>query len=247
MSGLLPPAARELLAAAEQRTRGWSRATLAPERSRARGLAEVCTAALTTDDDDSTATALARGVAEIHAAQARSFPDNLFADHDYMAASLARRARASGDPPAYLAATCKRLAALQLLYGGETAIQFRYTHDFVYGYDWAKWVARGPDARADVLPFDDEFLDHMETRAHELLALIRNEDTVYPSLPRGQERNPFPFSREPVDEAALHRALVQRGELPVAAWDPEARPVWDRPYAELRVAQAERMGLLRSQ
>lgn len=241
----LPLAALGLLAAAEAQARGWSHATLAPERGRVRGLAEVCAAAVTADDDEATVMALARGLAEIHAAQARSFPDNLFADLDYMAASLVRRARETADPAASLTAACDQVARLQVLYGRETAINFRYAHDFVYGYDWAKWVARGSDTRHGVLPFDAEFLAHMEMRAHELLALIRSDDAVYPTLPKGQERNPFPFSREPADEAALHRALVQRGELPVAAWDPDARPVWDRPYAELRVAQAERMGLLR--
>jgi len=241
----LPQAAHSLLAAAEAHTRGWSHATLSPERDKSRGLVEVCAAALSPDDDEATVMALARGLAEIHTAQARSFPDNLFADHDYMAASLVRRARETTDPAASLTAACAQIARLQRLYGQDTAINFRYAHDFVYGYDWAKWVARGSDTRLGVLPFDGEFLAHMEKRAHELLALIHSDDAVYPTLPKGQERNPFPFSREPADEAALHRALVQRGELPVAAWDPDARPVWDRPYAELRVAQAERMGLLR--
>ncbi len=241
----LPRAALDLLAAAEARGRGWSHATLAPEREHVRGLAVVCAAALTAEDDEATAMALARGLAEIHAAQVRSFPDNLFADLDYMAASLVGRARETAHPAASLTAACAQVARLQVLYGRETAINFRYAHDFVYGYDWAKWVARGVDTRTEVLPFDAEFLAHMEKRAHELLALIRSDDAVYPSLPKGQERNAFPFSREPADEAALHRALVRRGELPVAAWDPDARPVWDRPYAELRIAQAERMGLLR--
>lgn len=241
-----PQAALDLLGAAEAQTREWSHATLAPERARAHTLTEVWTAALSPDDDEATAMALARGLAEIHTAQAGSFPDNLFADHDYMATSLVRRARETPDPPASLTAACAQIARLQRLYGQGTPINFRYTHDFVYGYDWAKWVARGTDTRTDVLPFDGEFLEHMERRAHELLALIHSDDAVYPSLPKGQERNPFPFSREPADEAALHRALVERGELPVAAWDPDARPRWDRPYAELRVAQAERMGLLRA-
>lgn len=239
----LPPDALAAIAAAEAQTRGWSHATLAPGRTRARDLKSVCEAVVR-DEDGALATALARGLAEILTAQARSFPENLFADCDYMAASLIGRARAAEDPLAYMAETSGTIARLQRLYGRETTIRFRYTHDFVYGYDWAKWVARGPETRAEVLPYDPEFLAHMEARAHELLALIRGDDEVYPTLPKGQERNAFPFSREPEDEAALHRALAERGELPVAAWDIDARPVWDRPYAALRVEQAERMGLL---
>lgn len=243
MSAALPQAALAVLAEAEAQTVGWSHATLDPERTRTRGLVEVCASVLTPDDDPVVVMALARGLADIHVAQARSFPDNLFADCDYMAASLIHRARAADDPADHLDATCGQIARLQRLYGCETTICFRYVHDFVYGYDWAKWVGREPDARAEVLPYDREFLAHMEERAHELLALIRSDDAVYPTLPKGQERNAFPFSREPADEAALHRALVQRGELPVAAWERAARPAWDRPYAALRAAQAERMGL----
>lgn len=243
----LPQAARALLGAAESElhARGWRRGSLAPGRTHARGLAEVCAAVLAPDDDPALARALARGLADITTAQARSFPDNLFSDCDYLAASLVRRAREATDPAATLTGACVQIARMQRLFGQDTAIRFRYAHDFVYGYDWAKWVARGPDTRAAVLPFDREFLAHMETRAHELLALIRTDDAEYPPLPDEQQRNPFPFSREPADEAALHRALAIRGELPVAAWDPDAKPVWDRPYAAMRVDQAGRMGLLR--
>ena len=40
-----------------------------------------------------------------------------------------------------------RMARLQHAYGRDTPIHFSYVHDFVYGYDWAKWVARGTDTR----------------------------------------------------------------------------------------------------
>lgn len=234
--------ARALLAAVEADldARGWGRASLAPGRSWARGLAEVCAAALAPGDGPTFALALARGLATITTAQADSFPDNLFADVDYLAVNLARRARDTVDPPAYIAETSAQVVLLQHLFGLGTAINFRYTHDFAYGYDWAKWVAREPTTRARVLPFDREFLTHMERRAGEMLAQIHDEEG---DVPTGEARNPFPFDREPAAEAALHRALADRGELPLAAWDPDARPVWDRPYAALRVAQAERMGL----
>jgi hypothetical protein len=232
-------------AEAELLARGWRRGSLAPGRAAASPLPVVWATALAPEDGRAVRLALARGLADIATAQARSFPDNLFADHEYMAASLVRRARAAEDPAAALAESCEQVAGLQRLFGQDTQIRFRYTHDFAYGYDWAKWVAREPESRAGVQPFDPEFLAHMQQRAHELLGLIRVDDSEYPSLPAGQDRNPFPFSREPADEAALHQALADRGELPLAAWDPDATPLWDRPYAALRLAQAERMGLLR--
>jgi hypothetical protein len=241
----LPPAAHALLAATDAALaeRGWLAGSLDPSRRSARPLVEVWAAVLRPEDDEATATALARGLAAIVTEQADSFPDNVFADCDYLAANLIRRARIFDDAPGYLEQTCAQVARLQRLFGTHTRICFRYTHDFTYGYDWAKWVARGPEARAGVLPFDREFLSHMEDRAHELLALIDDDDAEYPSLPSGQARNPFPFSREPAAEAALLQALADRGELPLAAWDADAAPLWDRPYAALRVEQAARMGL----
>ena len=136
-----------------------------------------------------------------------------------------------------------QIARLQRLYGQDTAIRFRYVHDFIYGYDWAKWVGRDPDLRAGIGPYDAVFLDHLERRAHELLGLIAVDDPVYPGLPDEQARNPFPFSREPEAELRLHRTLAARGLLPLAAWDPAARPVWSRPFAALRAELAAMLGL----
>ncbi|HEY8376846.1 MAG TPA: hypothetical protein VIK91_10170 [Nannocystis sp.] len=183
---------------------------------------------------------LRAGLRAIEAAAAAAFPENLFWDLEFLAASLVREGAGA------MTALARRIAGLQGLYGQHTVIRFRYVHDFLYGYDWAKWVQREPATRHAVAPFAPAFIAHQERRARELEELIAADDAVYPRLPEGQVRNPFPFSREPEAEAQLLRDLARRGLLPVEAWDPGAAPRWDRPYADLRVERARALGLLRA-
>ena len=242
----LPAEARERLASADEDldAHRWGRWSLAPGRDRSRSLLVVCAAAARPEDDASTLITLATGVAELADAQRESFPDNLCCDLDLLVADTLRRARASVSPTTEISTRLARICRLQRLYGGDTAIRFRYVHDFVYGFDWAKWVGRDPDLRAGVGPFDTIFLDHLERRAHALLGLIAADDPVYGQIPEDQARNPFGFSREPEAELTLHRDLARRGLVPVAAWDPDASPTWRRPYAALRVERAAALHLL---
>ena len=245
----LPGPALVRLAASERELAdaGWLRRSLAPGRELARELSAVCSAAALPDDADATLVALADGVAELCAAMRSSFPDNLCCDLELVVTQALRRARADVDPTGAVGEQFTQMSRLQRLYGQDTAIRFRYVHDFLYGFDWAKWVGRDPDLRMHVGPFDPVFLDHLERRAHELTLLIADDDAVYGQIDPEHSRNPFPFSREPADELRLHRALAARGLVPVAAWDPDARPSWRRAYAALRVEQAAALGLSRPQ
>jgi hypothetical protein len=225
------------------------RHTLAPDRARARALVAVVDAILRPSDPPELVDALAFGLAEIAEAQLDAFPNNLLWDFDYMAAAVLLEARGAGE--AASAATlahdrCRQIAALQHLYGRETAIGFTYVHDFVYGYDWAKWIRRDPPPRRAHGPLSATFLEYMERRGHELLALIAENDRKYPTLPDERPRNPFPFSREPADELRLHRALARRGEIPVEAWRVDAAPEWNRSYAAIRAERARILGLSRA-
>lgn len=244
MSGSLPAPAVAILAETDAALRGWGHRSLAPAREQGRELLPVCELVAAPGDGPVLLTELARGLAEVAMAQVASFPENLCCDFEFMAADLLRRARAAKDPVGLLRARFGQIARLQRLYGHDTAIRFRYVHDFVYGYDWAKWVGRDPDLRAGVGPYDAAFLDHLEMRAHELFGLIAVDDPVYPALSDEQARNPFPFSREPEGELRLHRALAARGLIPIAAWDPDALPVWSRPFAALRAELATELGLV---
>lgn len=238
-------AALERLAAADARREGPPWRSLDPARDYARPLLDVGRAVLVDEPDPGAAEAFAEGLVAITGAMRHAFPDNIFGDLDYLAASLWRGARAApeGAVP-FLRAQSRRIAALQALFGRGTAIRFRYVHDFVYGLDWAKWVGRDPSARAEVGPFAPPFLAAMERRGHELVALIAGgRDRKYPPLPDERPRNPFGFSREPDAEITLHRDLAAARLLPVEAWRIDARPRWDRPFAELRRQRALALGL----
>jgi len=233
------------------------RHSLAPQRTRANTLAEVLRQLA--PPPGALATALALGLAEVATAQLDAFPSNLFWDFDLMAAAVLREAQhgaqtgvqAEGQTESHTdlqaAAIAKarlhQIAELQHLYGCETAIHFTYVHDFAYGYDWAKWIARDPPDRRDHGPYSATFLAYMHRRGHELLALIAADDRKYPALADKQPRNPFPFPREPASELRLHRDLAHRGEIPVEAWRVDAAPTWNRSYAAIRAERARALGL----
>lgn len=181
------------------------------------------------------------GLAEIDDAIRRNFPGNLFADLDLLAVTLEARRATAGDAAAHAAAA--RIAAVHALFGRETPLRFRYTHDFLYGFDWARWVARDPIARASVGPYDDAFLAYSEQRAAELCTLVAANDAKYRPLDAHEHRNPFPFRRDDDAERLLLRALAEGGAIPVRAWDPRATPTWDRPFTSIREAKARELGL----
>ena len=231
--------------------------SLDPARTRASALLEVFASSLDTlasSHRDVLAVPLAHGLCELALAQLDAFPNNLFWDLDLIAAAIMHEAAALAPE---LARACvvdrfERMAALQHLYGRRTPINFSYVHDFVYGFDWAKWVAREPSLHADPPgPFSLPFLAYMHTRGHELLALIAADDSKYPSLDDDAPRNPFPFSREPEAEIRLHRELARRDLIPVPTWacDVHCRDWstrWRIAFAQRRVEVANELGLGRS-
>ena len=234
--------------------------SLDPARERASTLAEIVDASLarlTPELAAALAEPLASGLVALALAQLDAFPGNLFWDLDLIAAVVVAEAVAlgpgSGAGSGQAACVRERLATmaeLQHLYGRRTAINFSYVHDFVYGFDWAKWVAREPSLHADPPgPFSARFLAYMHERGHELLALIAADDGKYPTLAGDEPRNPFPFSREPEAEIQLHRELARRDLIPVPAWelDADARDWgerWRIAFADRRVEVASELGLV---
>jgi hypothetical protein len=232
----MTPAARAVLEAADRRRRG-SRpgaSTLAPDRPHATPLTDLVPAGA----EPARADALARGLADIVSAWAEHFPENIFWDVDL----LAQRLWALEDPGA-IARRARRIADLARGFGHQTEIRFQYVHDFLYGYDWCRWVARDPEEREHVGPFDADFLAYLERRQAELLELIAQDDAKYPRLENGRPRNPFGFSRHHEDERRLLRTLAQRRDIPVETWRPHGRCSWDRPFARIREQTAEELGL----
>jgi hypothetical protein len=228
--------------------------SLAPTREHATALADVHATALAQLDQERAellAEPLAVGLQKLAIAQLDAFPGNLFWDLDLIAVTVVTQARSLARElaVAHVVDQLARMAELQHLYGRETAINFAYVHDFVYGYDWAKWVAREPSVQSDVPePFAPRFLAYMRVRAHELLELIGKDDAKYPTLADDQARNPFPFSRAPADELTLHRELARRDLIPVPTWDPAAGSLdwstrWKIPFQARRVEVARELGL----
>ncbi|MEB3196478.1 MAG: ferrochelatase [Candidatus Sericytochromatia bacterium] len=212
--------------------------TLAPGRLAPTPWAQLAAALLPKEPSDRRE-AWCEGFVAILAAQAQHFPDTRFWDTDYLAASLLHETRTAAD----LRDLCRRIVDLQGCFGRRSAIAFRYTHDFTYGFDWARWVLKAPAERALFGPFSPTFVGYLERRGQELLTLIAEDDEKYPRLPGGEPRNPFAFSREPEDETALLRALRDAGELPLQAWRIDAAPEWQRPFATLRLQRAQHLGM----
>jgi hypothetical protein len=219
----------------------YGRLTLDPCRSTANRLDELVMR-LTDHREKPHLGAAAVAVAE---AQLRSFPENLFWDFDFFLASIHRNALEAPDYADHLREVTRVTVDLMDLYGQQSAIRFRYVHDFMYGYDWARWVRRDPKSREEVEPFGMEFLKQSESRGRDILKLIDDDDALYPNLEAGVSRNPFPFAREPEHELPLYRLLAERGDVPVEAWRSDARPDCSRDFDALREDAAAFLGLSR--
>jgi hypothetical protein len=217
--------------------------SLGPGRPRATALATLVTR-LAAADSATLREAAAVGVERIVRAMLNAFPDNLLWDLDYLVVRLLAHARDAGHPASALARHADAIVSLQDQFGEATAISFRYVHDFLYGYDWARWVARKPGERSSVGPFDPPFIEVMRRRGEALLeAIDRDSDPKYPPLRDERHRNPFGFSRAPGDELILHRHLARRALIPVEAWRVDATPRWTKDFTALRRREAFGLGL----
>ena len=231
---------------ARLRTRAEEWRSLAPGAERASSLSSIGERVLPPGLHEEVALAWARGLADLASAMREAFPENIFWDLDVLAASLLREADGQVVERAVAAVTehAAQLVLVQRVFGRRTPVAFRYVHDFAYGLDWAKWVAKDPRVRGRVAPFAPPFVQAMIDRGHELHALIaEGGDSRYPPLPGGEPRNPFGFSREPPAETRLMRHLAAHDLLPVRAWDVAHAPTWDRPYAALRRQAAQALGV----
>jgi hypothetical protein len=181
------------------------------------------------------------GLARVAESQIEHFPGNIFWDFDAFAAHLATL---DDDE---LEETVRISRELMERFGVRSPIRFRYVHDFMYGFDWARWVERRPAERSHVPPFGLSFLRYSHERGAELLELIAVDDARYPRLGESVvARNPFRFLREPAEETILLRHLAGHGEVPVRAWalEPDAR--WTEQSSERREAAARALGLMGS-
>ncbi|MCB9639548.1 MAG: ferrochelatase [Myxococcales bacterium] len=224
------------------------RTSLCPERPYATPLEEVGQALFVSIEDPDRQAAFTEGISQIAQAQQENFPHNIFGDLDFLAASLLYE-RQHDLPHHHLRSVdeiqhlCERVAGLQGVFGERSVIRFRYVHDFVYGFDWARWVQKDPKQRASIGPFDLPFLSYLEKRAGELRELIEQDDEKYHKLRDERHRNPFTFSRDPQDEEKLHRELAKRQYVPVCAWSIRGPALWEKPYSQTRKTLATELGI----
>ena len=217
------------------------RCSLAPDREHARSLAEVGKVLLVPEIGPHRARSFAEALARVAETFARDYPENIFWDLDHVAARLL----ASGEQ-LEIDALAGRLISLAERFGIRSEIRFRYLHDFIFGFDWARWVARSPEERSAVGPFDGEFLTYLEQRQAELVELIEQDDEKYGRLEPEIYRNPFLFSRDPPEERRLHRVLSERGLIPVKGWTLTGEQRWEQPFAALRDEVAAELGFARA-
>ncbi len=223
----LPDALRARLEAADRRAP--LRRSVAPARARATPLTDLV-AALAAGPEQ--VEVLAAALERIVRALAEHFPDNLFADLDRLAGDAARR-HAQGGTRA-LSAHVDLVEAIFAKFGRHGPIRFRYVHDFLYGFDWARWVRRDVRRRAGVDPYDTAFLRRMLARGDELEAEIARDGPIYGRLRGPGYRNPFRFSREPDVESRVLRAMAADGHLPVDAHEIGGAVRFDRDFEALR-------------
>lgn len=150
---------------------------------------------------------------QIVLAQLLNFPDNIYWDFDYFFHVLLMQ-----PDKASLRRLCALICDLMERYGAHSEIRFEFIHDFSFGFDWARWVRKKPEARSHILPYDFTFLDYLKRRHRELCRLIEENDATYSPLKPGQWRNPFRFSRSFDDEIYTLETLAGRQLIPVPGW-----------------------------
>ncbi|WP_437992047.1 ferrochelatase [Sorangium sp. So ce145] len=237
---VIPPEERDALARLTPLL--GARASVAPDRPCAPTPAALVEQIVNGSEDAERARAFARGLGEVIRAVADNFPDNIFWDVDYLACCLWQ----AGSAPA-IGDFARRVVSLCLGFGNKSKLRFRYAHDFLYGYDWARWVMRKPEERAGIGPFDVSFFDYLDGRQRALVELVASNDRKYSQLNGREYRNPFSFIREPPEESQLHCLLAQVDLIPLKAWRLDGERRWDLPFTDLRAKLADRLGLSRGE
>ncbi|MEA5514114.1 hypothetical protein [Nodularia sp. UHCC 0506] len=168
-------------------------------------------------------------------AQVQNFPENIFWDFDFMVGSMVRQALVADEGAiAFLECFSHKMVVLIELFGIKKEIRFRYVHDFMYGFDWARWVQKEPQTRSNSEPFSLMFLDDLLMKGEKLIKHINYGQVTSYNLGNTGYRNPFDFSREPEDEHLLLTSLAKEKLIPVEAWNWDTSPVWNKPFQEMR-------------
>jgi hypothetical protein len=208
--------------------------SLNPQKTLATSFVELGSLVTEKTNDIQLITFLQNSLERIISAQLHNFPENIFWDFDFLVSSMLRQALVADDAVEFLKCFGNKVVSLLELCGVKTKIRFRYVHDFMYGFEWARWVQKEPETRANEEPFSLVFLDYLLVKGEEILQLIcHGKANHYKPCKKGY-RNPYCFSREPEDERRMLSYLAVNQLIPVTAWNWNAQPVWNKPFQELR-------------
>ncbi|MEH2160514.1 MAG: hypothetical protein V7K38_05600 [Nostoc sp.] len=117
--------------------------------------------------------------------QLQNFPENIFWDFDFLVSSMIRQALAADEGAIpFLKVFGEKMVTLIEMFGTKTEIRFRYVHDFIYGFEWARWVQKEPQNRAHIEPFSLVFLDYLLAKGKELLQRISHGQVTSYKLQR---------------------------------------------------------------
>ena len=213
---------------------GINKLSLNPQKTLATSFVELGSLVTEKTNDIQLITFFQNTLERIISAYLDNFPENIFWDFDFLVSSMFRQALVADDAIEFLKCFGNKIVSLLELCGIKTKICFRYVHDFMYGFEWARWVQKEPETRAHEEPFSLNFLDYLLAKGEEILHLIcHNKANHYKPCEKGY-RNPYCFSREPEDEHRMLSYLAVNQLIPVTAWNWNAQPVWNKPFQQLR-------------
>ncbi|MBW4611424.1 MAG: hypothetical protein KME22_30595 [Hassallia sp. WJT32-NPBG1] len=208
--------------------------SLNPQKILATSFAELGTLIAEKTSEIQLITCLHNTLEQIIFAELDNFPENIFWDFDFLVSSMLNQALVADDAVEFLQCFGGKMVSLLELCGIKRKIRFRYVHDFMYGFDWARWVQKEPETRANEEPFSLKFLDYLLAKCEEILQRIcLKKANYYKPCGKGY-RNPYCFSREPEDECRMLRYLAANELIPVRVWNWNTQPVWNKPFQQLR-------------
>ena len=175
-------------------------------------------------------------IIDLFSSQNENFPTNIFWDMDGLISFFLHLNDSKKQKN-----LCKILLKLYDRYGNKKSINFAYIHDFIYGFDWYRWVKKDFFVRKNIGPYDFVFLDYLNKRSLELFELIKINDHKYSTLCPHVKRNPFSFRRTVEEEIKIHLKLACKGAIPWKAWilkDKKTKKFWETNFSKIRQEMA---------
>ena len=140
------------------------------------------------------------------------YPQNIFWDFDYLLFYIWSQKNKD-----VLFAIANKILNVQLYYSSNSSINFAYIHDFIYGYDWDRWVRKDIKNRHLVGLYDLKFLSYLEKRGLQIIGSIGN-DKRYPVLVKNENRNVYNFNRHSAAEIKTLTSLAKEENIPIQSW-----------------------------